>query len=154
MGTDEMMIRQNVKSRDILSMWREWRNSIMRRENDLDELQHPLETPRKTRICQARKITRKSKQYEFRTQPAHNDYQLVINKRVLRAGPPSRILADTDLPRKIRSQTIVLVSLRCYTMTNWLNLYWISMRRIETLASSRRQSCRVRVRGVSLLCMD
>ena len=53
------------------------------RQNTLDELQHPLETPRKTRIHQARKIIRNSKQYELHTQPAHKDYQLVFNKRIL-----------------------------------------------------------------------
>ena len=52
------------------------------RQNNLGELQHPLETTRKTRICQARKIIRKFKQYEIRTQPAHKDYQLVFNKQV------------------------------------------------------------------------
>ena len=61
--------------------------------------------------------------------------------------PPSRTLTDTDSPRRIRSQTIIVVLLRCYAMTNWLNFYWISMRRIETLASSKKQSCGVRVRG-------
>ena len=30
MDTDATMIKRNVKSRDTLSMWREWRNSIMR----------------------------------------------------------------------------------------------------------------------------
>ena len=53
--------------------------------------------------------------------------------------PPSRTLTDTDSPRRIRSQTIVVVLLRCYAMTNWLNFYWISMRRIETLVSSENK---------------
>ena len=35
------------------------------RQNTLDKLQHPLETPRKTGICQAHKIIQKSKQYEI-----------------------------------------------------------------------------------------
>ena len=70
-------------------------------QNTLDELQHPMETPQKTRIHQARKIIRKSKQYELRTQPAHKDYQLVFNKRILRPGtaityPYGYCLAEND----------------------------------------------------------
>ena len=52
------------------------------RQNTLDELQHRLDTPRKTDVHQARKIIRKSTQYELRTQSAYKHYQLVFNKRL------------------------------------------------------------------------
>ena len=50
---------------------------------------------------QAGKIIRKSKQYELRSQPAHKDYQLVFNKRVLWPGtamtyPYGNCLTEND----------------------------------------------------------
>ena len=56
------------------------------RQNTLDELCRPLDTPRKTPIHQARKIVRRSKEHSLHTQPAQKNYQLVYNKRVLRPG--------------------------------------------------------------------
>ena len=120
------------------------------RQNTLDELQHPLETPRKTRIHQARKIIRKSKQYELRTQPAHKDYQLVFNKRILRPGtaityPYGYCLAenddaDEDAPDSCRTwmqPTLIFFPDSCRTRT---------------------RRCKAKLRGAcaghQLLCLD
>ena len=84
MGTDAMMKRQSVRSRDTLNVeGMAQLNYEVLHQKTLDELRHSLETPCKTRIRQEHKIIRKSKQYKLRTQPAHKDYQLVSDKQVL-----------------------------------------------------------------------
>ena len=53
------------------------------RQNTLDELHHPLDKSRTTRVTQSQTIQRNSKTYTLETQPSHKDYRLVYSKRVL-----------------------------------------------------------------------
>ena len=45
-----------------------------------------MDTPPQTAVQQARKIVRRSKEYELCTQPAQKNYQMVYTKRVLWPG--------------------------------------------------------------------
>ena len=150
-----MMTRPNAKSKDIHSMSRVKPNSITKccnktRSTNCVVLWTHL---KKLSSIKPAKSYDVSKNILFTLNRRKRTISWSTTNAFFDLVPPSRTLTNTDSPRRIRSQTIVVVSLWCYAMTNWLKFYWISMRRIEILASSRRQSCGGACAGHPLLCV-
>ena len=66
------------------------------RQNTFDELRHPLDQPRMTRVTQSHTIHREAKNYTLDTRPSQKEYRLVYSKRVLDLTQPKPTHTDTN----------------------------------------------------------